>query len=63
MLRTFKTSVLTLAFIGYGGVAYLAAVHGAAVPAPDATAPAAGGPTYDEGLGSPGAPEDDDIPF
>ena len=22
-----------------------------------------GGPTYDEGLGGPGAPEDDDIPF
>jgi len=31
----------------------------------DASAPASGGgPTYDEGLGgSPGAPEDDDIPF
>jgi tetratricopeptide (TPR) repeat protein len=37
MLRTFKTSVLTLAFIGYGGVAYLAAVHGAAIPAPAAS--------------------------
>jgi single-strand DNA-binding protein len=31
----------------------------------DAGAPAGGGggPSYDEGLGGPGAPEDDDIPF
>ena len=29
----------------------------------EAAAPAPGGPTYDEGLGAPGAPEDDDIPF
>jgi single-strand DNA-binding protein len=29
----------------------------------ETTAPAGGGPTYDEGLGGAGAPEDDDIPF
>jgi single-strand DNA-binding protein len=29
----------------------------------EAAAPAGGGPTYDEGLGGPGTPEDDDIPF
>jgi single-strand DNA-binding protein len=30
----------------------------------ETAAPAGGGgPTYDEGLGGPGAPEDDDIPF
>jgi single-strand DNA-binding protein len=29
----------------------------------DASSPAPGGPTYDEGQGSTGAPEDDDIPF
>jgi single-strand DNA-binding protein len=32
-------------------------------PETEAHAPASGGPTYDEGLGAPGAPEDDDIPF
>lgn len=29
----------------------------------EAHATSPGGPTYDEGLGGPGAPEDDDIPF
>jgi len=32
-------------------------------PEMEAHAPAPGGPTYDEGLGSPGGSEDDDIPF
>ena len=32
-------------------------------PETEAHGPAAGGPTYDEGDGGPGAPEDDDIPF
>ncbi len=29
----------------------------------DGAAHSAGGPSYDEGMGGPGAPEDDDIPF
>ena len=37
--------------------------RGGGGPEMEAHAPAAGGPTYDEGLGSPGGPEDDDIPF
>jgi single-strand DNA-binding protein len=32
-------------------------------PEMEGHAPAPGGPTYDEGLGARGAPEDDDIPF
>jgi single-strand DNA-binding protein len=32
-------------------------------PDMEAHGAAPGGPTYDEGLGGPGAPEDDDIPF
>jgi single-strand DNA-binding protein len=36
---------------------------GGGAPEMDTAAPAAGGPSYDEGLGGPGAPEDDDIPF